>query len=106
MPSPLLMITSTGMDSLAAGSTAAAVNKFAKEGFRARVDLPDPVPLSDNLKVACEQQAIPNREAVDKMIRYEAAAERNLSKALDRLEILQRRRRGEAPPRRLNVNVS
>jgi len=47
-----------------------------------------------------------NREAVDRMIRYEAAAERNLSKALDRLETLQRRRRGEALPPRLNVNVN
>jgi len=37
------------------------------------------------------------------MIRYEAAAERGLSKALDRLETLQRRRRGEAPPPLLNV---
>jgi len=41
------------------GSTVAAVNKFAKEGFRARVDLPDPVPLSDKLKVTCERQSIP-----------------------------------------------
>ena len=62
--------------------------------------------LSDKLKVACEQQSIPNREAVDRMIRYEAAAERGISKALDRLETLQRRRRGEAPQPRLNVNVS
>jgi hypothetical protein len=45
-------------------------------------------------------------KAVDGMIRYEAAAERSLSKALDRLETLQRRRRGEAPPPRLNVNLS
>lgn len=58
------------------------------------------MPLSDKLKVACEQQAIPNREAVERIIRYEAAAERNLSKALDRLETLQRRRRGETPPLR------
>ena len=75
--------------------TAKAVNTFRH--------LPEPMPLFDKLKIACEQQAIPNREAVDRMIRYEAAAERSLSKALDRLETLQRRRRGEAPPPRLNV---
>jgi len=58
------------------------------------------------LKLACEKNAIPRGDFVDKIIRYEAAAERNLSKALDRLETLQRRRRGEAPPPRLNMNVT
>jgi len=67
--------------------TAKAVNTFR--------DLPDPMPFSDKLKVACEQQAIPNRQAVDRIIRYEAAAERNLARALDRLERLQRRRMGD-----------
>ena len=33
-------------------------------------------------------------------------AERSLSKALDRLETLQRRRKGEAPRRRLNLKAS
>lgn len=58
------------------------------------------------VNLSCGQQSIPHRDAVDRMIRYEAAAERNLSKALDRLETLQRRRRGEASPPRLNVNVN
>ena len=49
------------------------------------------------VKVACEQQAIPNPHVADRIIRYESAAERSLSKALDRLETLQRRRKGEAP---------
>jgi len=56
--------------------------------------------------MSCGQQSIPHRDAVDRTIRYEAAAERSLSKALDRLETLQRRRKGEAPPPRLNVNLS
>lgn len=67
--------------------------------------LPDLVPYRESLTVTCEQQAIPPRDAVDRMTRYEASAERNLSKALDRLETVQRRRRGEAHPPRLNVNV-
>ena len=59
----------------------------------------------ESLKVSCEQQAIPNRDATDKIIRYEAAAERSLGRALDRLERLQRRRMGEAVPPPLNANV-
>lgn len=43
-------------------------------------------------KVMCERKAIPDRDALDKIIRCEAAAERSLSRALDRLERLQRRR--------------
>jgi hypothetical protein len=57
------------------------------------------------VKVACEQQAIPRDHVVDKIIRYEAATERSLGRALERLETLQQRRRGEAPPPRLNVHV-
>jgi hypothetical protein len=53
----------------------------------------------------CEHKAIPNGDAMDKIIRYEAAAERSLGRALDRLERLQRRRMGDAVPPPLNVNV-
>ena len=68
--------------------------------------LDDMVPFQGRLKVSCEQQAIPHRDAIDRMDRYESLAERGLRKALGRLETLQRRRRGEAPPPRLNVNLS
>jgi hypothetical protein len=63
--------------------------------------LPDLVPFQESLKVSCDQQAIPNRDAVDKLIRYEAATERSLARALDRLENLQRRRMAKALPSRL-----
>jgi hypothetical protein len=54
------------------------------------------------VNLSCGQKSIPHRDAVDRISRYEAAAERSLSKALDRLETLQqRRRRGEALPPRL-----
>jgi hypothetical protein len=67
--------------------------------------VPDFTPFSEQLKLACEQQAIPKRHVVDKVIRYEPATERSLRRALERLETLQQRRRGEAPPPRLNVNI-
>lgn len=49
-------------------------------------------------EVATAQHVIPDREALDRILRYETAIERNLGRALDRLEHLQRRRRGETVP--------
>jgi hypothetical protein len=52
------------------------------------------------LETAIGQRAIPNREALEKILSYETATDRSLGRALDRLERLQRRRRGElVPPR-------
>ena len=50
------------------------------------------------LNVAFDRQAIPNRDALDRLLRYEAAIERDLGRANDRLERLQRRRKGEPVP--------
>ncbi len=41
------------------------------------------------------QQSIPDEEALDKLIRYERAIERSLSRALEQLERLQKNRRGD-----------
>lgn len=51
-------------------------------------------------ELAYDQHAIPNSEALVRMLRYEAAIDRNLRHAEDNLERLQRRRRGEVilPP--------
>jgi hypothetical protein len=46
-------------------------------------------------ELAYDQHAIPNSDALDKILRYEAAIDRNLNRAVDRLERLQRRRKGE-----------
>jgi hypothetical protein len=43
-------------------------------------------------EVAIGQHAIPNREALDRLLRYETTIDRSLTRALDRLERLQRRR--------------
>ena len=50
------------------------------------------------METAIGQHAISNTEVVDKILRYEAMTERSLTRALDRLERLQRRRSGEVVP--------
>lgn len=45
------------------------------------------------LEVTTAKHVIPNRDDLDRILRYETAADRSLSRALDRLERLQRRRR-------------
>jgi hypothetical protein len=51
-------------------------------------------------EIAIAQHVIPNSDALDKILRYETAIERQLGRSVDRLERLQRRRRGETllPP--------
>jgi len=93
----LLDLRPQNPESLIAFLTARSVKMF--------LNLPDLVPFREILKVSCEQQAIPNRESVDKLIRYKAAAERGLARALNRLERLQGRRMGEVVPPRLNITV-
>lgn len=46
------------------------------------------------METAYGQHAIPNREALDKLLRYETTIDKARSRALDRLERLQRRRTG------------
>ncbi len=43
-------------------------------------------------EVAIGQHAIPDREALDRLLRYETTIDRTLARALDRIERLQRRR--------------
>ena len=50
--------------------------------------------------------SLPSKEAVDKILRYETAIERQLYRAISELERLQRRRRGEMAPPTINVEVS
>jgi len=53
---------------------------------------------TEAMEVRIGQHAIPNPEALDRLLRYEAAIDRSLTRALDRLERLQRRRSGERIP--------
>lgn len=57
-------------------------------------------------KAVCEDAEVPEAEALDKLLRAEATAERNLSRAIDRLERLQRRLKGETVPPPVNVRLT
>jgi len=58
------------------------------------------------LEIASERAAISAPEALDRLLRVEAAAERSLSRAIDRLERLQRRRLGETLPSPVSVRLT
>ncbi len=60
--------------------------------------------LQRDLDQAC--LALPPAQAGDRLLRYETAIDRQLYKAMNELERLQRRRRGDAVPPPLNVEVS
>jgi hypothetical protein len=49
--------------------------------------------------------SLPPADATDKLLRYEAHLDRQLYRAMDQLERLQRHRRGEAVPPPLNINL-
>ena len=57
-------------------------------------------------KLANDLEAIPRPEALDRLLRAEAATERSLNRAIDRLERLQRHRKGEAVPPPLSVRLT
>jgi len=48
---------------------------------------------SNVVETAIGQHAIPNRETLDKLLRYETTFDKAINRALDRLERLQRIRR-------------
>jgi len=50
--------------------------------------------------------SLPSADATDKILRYEAHLDRQLYRAMDQLERLQRQRRGENVPPPLNINLS
>ena len=49
---------------------------------------------------------LPDEEVVEKFVRYESALQRQLYRAMNQLERLQRRRRGEAVPPPIVMDVS
>ena len=56
--------------------------------------------------VARKEEPIPSRDALDRILPYEAAIERSLNRAVDRLERLQRRRKGEPVLPPVNVQLT
>jgi len=72
--------------------------KFIEEGRQFRT--------SNVQEVAIAEHVIPSSKALDKLLRYETAIERNLNRAQDRLERLQRRRSGKPVPPPLNLKLT
>jgi hypothetical protein len=62
--------------------------------------------LQGVLETAHDRVAIPKAEALDRLLRAESAAERNLGRAIDRLERSQRRRKGEALPPPVSIRLT
>ena len=59
-----------------------------------------------NLEIVRQRLSIPQASELETIQRYETAIKRDMYRAIDQLERLQRRRRGEPPPPTVNVNVS
>jgi hypothetical protein len=57
-------------------------------------------------KLANDAEVIPREEAPDRLLRAETATERNLNRAIDRLEYLQRCRQGKSVPLLLRVGLT
>ena len=51
-------------------------------------------------------EVLPSPEALDKILRYEGTMERQLYRAMNQLERLQRRRNGESVPPPITMDVS
>ncbi len=61
----------------------------------------------EELALAAERRSfsLPPADATDKLLRYETHRDRQLYRAMDQLERLQRQRRGENVPPPLNINL-
>ena len=61
----------------------------------------------ENLAVDAEARrfSLPSVEATDKLLRYEAHLDRQLYRAMDQLERLQRQRKGEPLPPPLHISL-
>jgi hypothetical protein len=57
-------------------------------------------------KGAYDNVAVPSAEVLDRLLRAETATERALNRAIDRLECLQRRRKGEDVPPQVTVRLT
>ena len=57
-------------------------------------------------EIELQRLSVPKSSSLELIQRYETGIKRDMYRAMDQLERLQRRRRGEPPPPTLNVNVS
>ena len=64
------------------------------------------VQRNPELRALVMRPDIPDAQAIERILRYEPMLHRQLNKAMDQLERLQRRRKGEAVPPPVNAHVS
>lgn len=71
-------------------------------------DLKEIIEENENLEMEAkiDSLCLPSKEAVDKILRYETTIERQLYRAMNQLERLQRQRKGEIIPLPISVEVS
>jgi hypothetical protein len=62
--------------------------------------------LAGAVKLANDVEGIPHPEVIDRLLRAEAATERSLNRAIDRLERLQRQRKGRFVPPPVSVRLT
>jgi hypothetical protein len=61
---------------------------------------------SERTKLEVLRHSIPQSARLDRLLRYEASLERSFDRALIQLERMQRLRRGQPVPPRIDVNIS
>jgi hypothetical protein len=83
-------------------SVASLITLSRAIGFLELMDKCTGVGVMEN---AIAQHLVPNGDAGDRLLRYETTIDRNLGRAIDRLERLQRRRKGEALPPPVSVRL-
>ncbi len=88
--------------------TLSALVPAAIDDFLEKVsELEEYVTKRENLARDAEARtfSLPPADATDTLLRYEAHLDRQLYRAMDQLERLQRQRRGENVPPPLNINL-
>ena len=61
---------------------------------------------SKRTRLEIQRRNVPESDKLDRLLRYEASLERAFDRALNQLERIQRLRRGQPVPPRIDVNVS
>ena len=61
---------------------------------------------SKRAKLEVQRRCVPESKDVDRLLKYEASLERSFDRTLNQLERIQRQRRGQPVPPRIDVNIS
>ena len=99
--------TSSNVEDKPAGREHADVVKFIDSQLRRIGRLKEHALEREKLALDAEARSfgLPPADATDKLLRYEAHLDRQLYRAMDQLERLQRQRKGERVPPPLSINL-